>query len=78
MTAHDKMEFVAWSSCTLGLMIIMLCLFPGITEIWSKLKSLTRPSSRRHRAGHRVEEDQARRDPDGDQVEDPQGPEVAA
>lgn len=79
MTAREKMEFLAWSSCLVALMIIALCLFPGVTEIWSKLRRLTRRSNnRRHRAGHRVQEDQARRDPDGDQVEDTQRIEASA
>ena len=79
MTAHEKMEYLAWSSCLVALMIIVLCLFPGITEIATAFRRITRRSTnRRHRAGHRVQEDQARRDPDGDQVEDTQRLEASA
>lgn len=80
MSAHEKMEFLAWSSCLLALMIIVLCLFPGITEIAAGIRRVFHgPSkSRRHRAGHRVVVDTPRRDPDGDQVEDTQAVEVTA
>lgn len=79
MTAHEKMDFLAWSSCTLAMMIIVLCLFPGITEIGQKIRSITRRSNnRRHRAGHRLKVDPQGSDPDGDQVEDTQRIETAA
>ena len=79
MTAREKMEILAWVSCGAGLMIVVLCLFPGITEITAKVRNLTRRSTnRRHRAGHRVVMDPPGRDPDGDQVEDTQAVEVAA
>lgn len=78
MTAREKMELLALVSCSVAVVLIMLCLFPGLTEIWSKARGYFARKPRKHRAGHRVGEDPQGSPDHGDQVEDTQALEVAA
>lgn len=77
LTAHEQMVLLAWVSCSAGLLITLLCLFPGVTEIYGGI--LARFGRKEdYRAGHRAEEDPQGSAPDGDQGEDTTPLEVAA
>jgi hypothetical protein len=78
VTARDDMELLAAVSCSMAVLLIMLCLFPGVTEIFSKVQGFAKRKGSRHRAGHRVQEDPQRGPDHGDQVEDTQRIETAA
>lgn len=78
MTAREKLELVAMVSCSMTVLLIMLCLLPGWIEIREKLGKVTKRTRRRHRAGHRVQAHSQGSPDHGDPGEDTQRIEAAA
>lgn len=78
MTAREKVEMIGAVSCALTVLLIMMCLLPGWIEIREKFGKIAKRSKRRHRAGHRVQEDPQGSPAPGDQGEDQKALEAAA
>ena len=78
VTAREKLELIGAVTCSMSLVLIMMCLLPGWIEIREKFGKIAKRSKRKHRAGHRVQEGTQGSPADGDPVEDPQTLEAAA
>lgn len=78
MTAREKMEWVGLVTCSVSVLLIMMCLLPGWIEIREKIGKIAKRSESKHRAGHRVQEDPPGSTTPGDQGEDTQALEAAA
>lgn len=72
------MEWVGLVSCSLTVLLIMMCLLPGWIEIREKFGKIAKRSKRKHRAGHRVEEDTQGSPAAGDPGQDQEALETAA
>lgn len=60
MTAHEKMEWLAWTSCSAGLVIVALCLLPGWIEVREPVSGIRErlgKGTRKRGGAHRLAED---------------------
>jgi hypothetical protein len=81
MTAHEQMVVLAWTTCSITVIIMAMLLLPGITEIRDRVEGVWRRAERRRSKGarHRLATAPPQTDPDpGHRVQDPSSQEATA